>query len=233
MQPHIQTLAKLLTTQDLKGLLNHYMNSAETENMAQLGFMYQQAQKNPPAYDYYQQLTTSFIEAKKLPNNLIARINNADALSFFTPAFKVNFNFNRVDQHKRNAIHYLFAGSSAQTQQQPPFNYLRSMMLFESNEALSGALGQRESNHLTPIELYFATNPCLQSLPAHEFTALLAIIEIEGKQQAVEQNNFLPVVRAVNKLCQAQYIEITPEQQRLVLLAAYYTKSTNQIIDAM
>ena len=156
MKPHMQTLITLLKKNDLKGLLKHYKASIETDNLAQLAFIFQQGQKNTAGFEFYQQLASKFIESKGLPTPLIAQMNNSDILSFFTPALKETDkatdpenpkdNFNKINQHQRNVLHYLF---STQDAQQPPFNYLRSMMLFESNESLQQALCQRDNQNLT------------------------------------------------------------------------------------
>ena len=137
MKPHMQTLITLLKKNDLKGLLKHYKASIETDNLAQLAFIFQQGQKNTAGFEFYQQLASKFIESKGLPTPLIAQMNNSDILSFFTPALKETDkatdpenpkdNFNKINQHQRNVLHYLF---STQDAQQPPFNYLRSIMLF-------------------------------------------------------------------------------------------------------
>lgn len=228
MKPHLQTLAKLLTQNDLKGLLKHYMDCDESENMSQLAFVFNQSQKNPPAFEFYQQLATKFLESKGLPDPLMERINNADTLSFFTPALQLNWHFNRTNQVKRNVLHYLLAGKTAT--EHPPFNYLRSMMLFESNESLHDALAQRDQHDLTPIEVYLSANQCLAPLPDHEFTALLGLIEIESKKQAVEPNNLKPIVNTVKRLCQNQSVVFNSDLHRLQFIAAYYNQPLGGIL---
>lgn len=241
MKPHMQTLVLLLKQNDLKGLLKHYKASIESDNLAQLAFLFQQAQKNTAAYAFYQQLASRFIEVKGLPTPLIAQMNNNDILSFFTPALKEadiatdpqnpKDNFNKINQHKRNVLHYLF--SPLTPQEQPPFNYLRSMMLFESNESLQEALCQRDTQNLTPLETYLCTNQNFEALPAFEFTALLALIEIESKQHAVDKSNGKGVLKSVSALCQKQAVPVNSELQRLILIATYYGKSVDFIVNQM
>jgi hypothetical protein len=244
MKPHLQTLVLLLKQNDLKGLVKHYKASIETDNLAQLAFIFQQSQKNTAASEFYQQMASKFIEVKGLPTPLIAQINNNDILSFFTPALKEidkatdpenpKDNFTKVNQHQRNVLHYLFGSACPQPKQElPPFNYLRSMMLFESNESLQEALCQRDSQNLTPLETYLSTNQSFEALPAHEFTALLALIEIESKQHAVDKSNGKGVLKSVNALCQNQSVPVNIELQRLILIATYYSKSVEFIVNQM
>ncbi|WP_042147058.1 MULTISPECIES: hypothetical protein [unclassified Pseudoalteromonas] len=229
MKPHIQTLLTLLTKKDFKALLAFYQQSNEIENIDQLAFVYQQGQKSLSVFEFYQQIATKFIESKGLPETLINQINTSDALSFFTPALQLNDNFSKVNQQQRNALHFLLVGK-AQYSELPPFNYLRSMMLFESNESLSSALTQRDYKNLTPIEAYMLANTNLNTLPAHEFTALLALIEIETAQQSIDLKNYANVIQAVKILFKKQNMTVDEELQRVLLIATYYEKSTNQII---
>lgn len=234
MQKHLQTLINLLTKNDLKALLQHYLDSSETENIVQLGFMFQQGQIKLSSFDYYQQLATSFIETKGFPVGLIAKIKTNNTLNFFTPALQIKDNFNKTDHQQHNVLHYLFTNNqliSASTP--PPFNYLRSMMLFGSNEALSDGLCQREQQNLTPIEAYLFTNKNLTPLANHELTALLALIEIESNQQKVDQTNYSLFIQAVSKLCLDQAQLTNPELQRIMLIATYYTTSIKEVVSDM
>ncbi len=232
MNENIRTLVSLLTKKDFKGLLQHYMLSSEDDNISQLAFVYQQGQKSSAVFEFYQQIATKFIESKGLPELLINQINQSDALSFFTPALKLDDNFTKTNQQQRNCLHYLLAGNHQQKEakNQVPFNYLRSMMLFESNEKLSNALLQRDCKNLTPVEVYLQVNGDLTSLPAHEFTALLALIEIETMQQAIMPVNYTGVIKAVKKHCNSQKVPITNELQRIMLIATYYQKPAAQVM---
>ena len=231
MQKNLQTLMTLLTKMDLKALLQHYLDSSETENIDQLGFMFKQGQIKSSSFDFYQQLATSFIEKKGISSSLIAKIKTNDTLSFFTPALQLEDNFNRTDPQQRNVLHYLFTNNQlAKTSTQPPFNYLRSMMLFGSNMALRNGLCQRDKQSLTPIEGYLFTNKNFTLLANHELTALLALIEIESKQQAVDQTNYSHQIQAVSKLCLGQAQLPNHELQRIMLIATYYTISIHQVV---
>ena len=92
------------------------------------------------------------------------------------------------------------------------------------------ALCQRNSKGLTPIEVYLFSNPNFTPLPQHELTALLALIEIERKQQAVEINNCIPIVEAIGKLGKNQNIPMNRELQRLILIAIYFEKPIQLIV---
>lgn len=230
MTLHIQTLIQLLTENDDKALLQHYLVSKESENVVQLGYLFQQGRNDLSRFDFYQQLAIKWIESKSLPTALIAKIKTSDTLSFFTSTLQFKDNFTKTDHLQRNTLHYLFAGNQL-IANKPPFNYLRSMMLFESNETLRDALCQRDYQNLTPIEVYLFSNPNLTALPPHELTALLALIEVESKQQEVDSTNYIPTIQAVGKLCRSQFQVINSELQRLILIAIYFTKKIKDIVD--
>ena len=230
MKQHMQTLTHLLSKNDDNALLQHYLASNESENVVQLAYLFQQGMSDLAKFDFYQQLATKLIESKCLPTALIARFKTSDTLSFFTSALQLKDNFKELDHLQRNALHYLLAGSQLETNK-PPFNYLRSMMLFESNGTLRDALCQRDYQNLTPIEVYLFSNQNLTALPPHELTALLALIEIESKQQAVDATNYIPTIQAVGKLCRSQVQVISSELQRLILIAIYFTKPIKDIVN--
>ena len=212
-----------------KGLLDHYKNSEESENVAQLAYLFHQGMNDITSFDVYQQLATKLISSKNLPLSLIAQIKNSDTLSFFTSALQLEDNFKKTDHFQSNTLHYLLAGNKS-IENKTPFNYLRSMMLFGSNDTLRDALCQRNYKGLTPIEVYLFSNPNFTPLPQHELTALLALIEIERKQQAVEINNCIPIVEAIGKLGKNQNIPMNRELQRLILIAIYFEKPIQLIV---
>ena len=230
MKQHLQTLIHLLSKNDDNALLQHYLASKESENVAQLAYLFQQGISKPAKLNFYQQLATQLIESKNLPAKLIAQIKTSNTLSFFTSALQLKDNFKKIDHLQRNVLHYLLAGNQL-VANKPPFNYLRSMMFFESNEIICDALCQRDSQNLTPIEVYLFSNQNLTTLPPHEFTALLALIEIESKQQAVDVTNYMPTIQAIAKLCRSQVQVISSELQRLVLIAIYFKKPIKDIVN--
>jgi len=230
MKLHIKILIHLLSTDDHKALLQHYLTSSESENVVQLAYLFQQGMGDFSQFEFFQQLASKLIESKSLPMALIAQIKTGDTLSFFTSALQLNDNFKKIDHLQRNALHYLFAGNQLTTSI-PPFNYLRSMMLFGSNGTLRDALCQRDNQNLTPIEVYLFSNQNLTNLPAHELTALLALLEIESKQQAVDASNYLPTIQSVSKICHSQVQVNNRELQRLILIAIYFTKPIEDVVN--
>jgi hypothetical protein len=229
MKPHIQSLITLLSKKDFKSLLALYMKSTEDDNIDQLAFIYQQGQKSLAVFEFYQQVAIKFIQSKTLPNKLIAQINTSDALSFFTPALQLINNFNKINNQQRNVLHYLFS-STQHSLVIPPFNYLRSMMLFESNEYLTQSLTQRDCKNLTPLEVYFFTNNNFNALANHELTALFALIEIETIQQSIDLNNLPLIITQLKVFMRQQNLAPTQQLQRILLVATYYSLPIADII---
>ncbi|MBA6381485.1 hypothetical protein H4J69_00400 [Colwellia sp. BRX10-9] len=232
MKENMQTFIALLSADDDNDLRQHYLASSESENIIQLAYLFQQGIAQVASFDFYQQLTTTLIASKILPVALIAQIKTNDTLSFFTPALQVQDNFTKTDRRQRNALHYLFAGNKV-VASTPPFIYLRSMMLFGSNNTLRDALCQRDHENLTPIEVYLSTNQNLISLAPHELTALLALIEIESKQQPLATTNYSKVIKVLAELCSRQDKHFDSELQRLILVAIYYKKAINDIVNGL
>lgn len=229
MKQHIQTLINLMLKNDNTGLLQHYQDSEESENVAQLAYLFHQGMNDITNFDVFQQLATKLIGSKTLPTALIAQIKTSDTLSFFTSALQLEDNFKKTDHLQSNTLHYLLAGNKS-IENKAPFNYLRSMMLFGSNDTLRDALCQRNSKKLTPIEVYLFSNPNFTALPHYEFTALLALIEIESKQQSVEINHCIPIIQAVGRLGKSQNIAMNSELQRLILISIYFGKPIQLIV---
>jgi hypothetical protein len=230
MKQHIQTMLDFFMKNDNQGLLQHYQTSEESENIAQLAYLFHQGMSDISKFDIFQQLATKLIASKNLPTALIAQIKTSDTLSFFTSALQIQDNFKKTDNLQRNALHYLLAGNQL-ADNKTPFNYLRSMMLFGSNETLRDALCQRDAENLTPIETYLYSNKNLNALPHYELTALLALIEIESKQQDVDAANYKKIILVVNKLCHSQVRVMNNELQRLILIAIYFAKPIKDIVN--
>jgi hypothetical protein len=103
-------------------------------------------------------------------------------------------------------------------------------MLFGSKNALRDGLCQRDQQNLTPIEAYLFTNKNLTPLANHELTALLALIEIESKQQEVDQTNYSLFIKTISTFCKEQVLLANHELQRIILIAAYYEISIQQVV---
>jgi hypothetical protein len=240
MQQHLQILINLLTQNNFKAALQHYLDSSEAENIDQLAFTFQQGNLKIANFESYQQVATKFIKSKALPEALITRIRTNDTLSFFTPALQLEENFSKTNEQQRNVLHSLLEGNVTVTSNdQPPFNYLRSLMLFERNDILCAALCQRDSQNLTPVETYLFTNSNLTDLADHELSALFALIEIERKQQAVSDaseasnTNYGKITQVVQRLCDEQKFLKSSGLQRLLLIATYYNKTIEQVLKDM
>ena len=229
MKQHIHIMLDLLLKNDNKGLIQHYQTSEESENIAQLAYLFHQGMSDNLKFDIFQQLATKLVASKNLPIALIAQIKTSDTLSFFTLALQLQDNFKKVDHLQRNALHYLFSGNQLK-EDKPPFNYLRSMMLFGSNETLRDALCQRDYDNLTPIEVYLFSNQNLTSLSPHELTAFLALIEIESKQQDVDSSNLMKIMQGVLEIGNRQKMVMNSELQRLILIAIYFSKPIKEIV---
>lgn len=227
MKPHIQTLIQLLSQQAFKELLTHYQSCNEQQQIDVLAFVYQQSTKSFSVFEFYQQIATKFIDTCGLPNSLIMQINNSDALSFFTPALQLHDHFAQTNQQQRNVVHYLLASDT------PPFNYLRSLLLFESNEHLAQALCQRDCKNLTPIEVYLRINKQFAPLAPHEFNALLALMEAEHTLKPTLEHNLPDTLTQVAKHLQQQVLILDDQIQRVGLIAAYYGQTADKIYQAI
>lgn len=230
----MQIMTDLLTKNDFDALLQHYSTSSEPENITQLAYIYLQGKKSLIKFGFYQEIATKWIEKKGLPIALISEFKISDMLNFFTPVLQLKGNFNKTNQQHRNVLHYLLAGDQSRvTNAEPSFNYLRSMMLFERNEELCNALCQRDNQNFTPVEVYLYSNQNLSPLPNHELSALFALIEIENKQQTIDDTNYKLITQNVAKLCRSQIQLVNVDLQRLLLIATYYKKSIQQIVSDM
>ena len=215
-------------------MLGFYADSSEAENLGQLAFLFKQAQIDGAGFEPYQQLATQCIGAKGFPKSLIANINQADLLTFFTPALQLNWHFTTTNQHQRNVLHYLMLGNPSVVEiKHPPFIYLRSLMLFESNEMLQDALVKRDNEGMTPLELYLSSNKNLSLLPNHEFTAVLALIEFQSNKKAIDSRNYKRLLLSVKEQCLNQAVAMGGDLHRLQLLAAFYGVSVEQLIEQM
>jgi hypothetical protein len=155
-----------------------------------------------------------------MPIGVIAGINDPARFTFFTPALKQNNGFSQANAQGNTALHILFANPHNSV---PPFNYIRSLLLFESNEGLIHALKQRNNQQLTAIECYFAYNTHFNNLPAHELSALLALIEAQAQLAAI-----------CKKLkASAHAHQLSENNHRILLLASTYKVSVSAVCDLL
>ncbi len=229
MKPHLQQFVSALSSGNIEQIMAQYVEADEAQKLGQLAFLYTQGQKSPEAFEPYQQLATKLLAASPMPKSLIGKINNAALLTFFTPALQCNWHFNVVDSHQRNVLHYLMLGADGQGT--PPFNYLRSLMLFESNEMLQQALVQKDEDGFTPLELYFYSNENLAPLPNHEFTAVLALIEFQSNNEGIDTRHYHHILSALTELCLNKRIAMKNDLQRLQFVAYFYGENVDVLID--
>lgn len=228
---HLTTFINLLSKQNLIKLLTYYKQCNEQDNWHQLHFLFEQSQKNNASSLELQTLATRCIATKKWSAHFSKQLKTADLLVFFTPALQLDDNFSLVDQQQRNVLHYVFHNCfGAQGSLQPPFVYLRSMMLFESNQTLINALGQRDKHHFTPFDIYLGANRQLAPLTPQEFTAALALIEIQNKLIPQLDNNLNAIMKSVQKLCQTHTIEPNEQLHRIQLIATHYKRPIKKVL---
>ena len=162
-----------------------------------------------------QNIATRILSSNTAPSPFINQLTNIDALSFFTPALKVNKGFLVQDTQGNNVLHNVFKHADAT---KLPFNYVRSLMLFESNDELAKALAQPNSHGLTPVACYIAYANKPSTPVKHEFSALLALMEIEQKQNPAAKLQILEALK-----------NNPPSEITLLLSAAYLQRSTEQV----
>jgi len=154
-----------------------------------------------------------------LPTSFISQLSTLDALSFFTPALKVNKGFLAQNEAGNTVLHTVFKHPDANNL---PFNYVRSLMLFESNDDLLKALAQPNLQGLTPVACYIAYANKPTTPIKHEFSALLALMEMEQKQNAQAKQQLLNVLQSN-----------TVNETTLLLSAAYLQRSITQVINLL
>lgn len=221
----IEQLNSRLQHHQLKELLTDYQGLSSVLQAAQLQHLYQLANSSEVKYLFLQNVAAHLLEASPLPNEAVGFIDDIDKLSFFTPGLKFQNAFNITDQQGNNLLHHLFSHCQAN---KLPFNYLRSLMLFESNESLAVALKAQNQQGLTPIGCYIACNNNTQMPAKHEFSALLAMMEVD------QNHNQTTVTALVSKLKQFYYRDLPNITDSKVLLCATYLQvSTTQLLHTL
>ena len=174
MDLSIQLLNARISKQQLNGLDNDFKQLSPAQQTLQLNHLYDSAQRLSVKYDFMQNIATRILSSNTAPSPFINQLTNIDALSFFTPALKVNKGFLVQDTQGNNVLHNVFKHADAT---KLPFNYVRSLMLFESNDELAKALAQPNSHGLTPVACYIAYANKPSTPVKHEFSALLALMQ--------------------------------------------------------
>ena len=217
-----QTLQRFISyvkSQQVDKLPEFYSQLCDSDCVLVLKFCFEQAIKNQETYIFFQDLCKQLITTKEvLPEGLITGINTLERLAFFSNALTEIEGYKQANRQGNTVIHALC--SNAQ-QTQWPFNFLRSLMLFERNESLAHALGHKNHQSMRPIDCYLAFNHNLAKLPDHEFSALLALIEIQSKTSQQSESGLL------HAICQLLVKEKVNEQldnahQRVLLIASCF-----------
>lgn len=215
MDLSIQLLNARIKQQQFDELDNDFKKLTDAQKVMQLNYLFESALRMSIKYDFMQNIAVRILASNTPPAPFIEQLTSLDALSFFTPALKLNKGFISTDSHGNNVLHNVFKHAAPS---QLPFNYVRSLMLFESNEELLHALAQINQYGLTPVASYivYAHKP---NIPVkHEFSALLALMEIEQKQNPTAKLQLLEALK-----------NNTPSEITLLLSAAYLQRSTEQV----
>lgn len=225
MDACINQLTQQLQQHQIQAIVDDFPKLSVQQQSMQLLHLYQSAQRMDVKYSYLQNVATRVLTQHPLPTLLINQFNETDQLSFFTPGLKFNNGFALQNDSKSNIIHCLFSQCKSP---KLPFNYVRSLMLFESNETLLLALTQRNNQALTPVASYITCNLKQASLPKHEFSALLALMEAELTQnKEINTAAFLKsLVTLKNKVHNNTLSECT------ILLASAYLRCKTQQIES-
>jgi hypothetical protein len=219
MELCIQLLNARIAKHQFNEIENDFAKLTPVQQTQQLHHLFQSAQRMSIKYNFMQNVATRILSKNTPPGEFIEQFNNLEALSFFTPALKINKGFLAQDKNANNVLHTIFTHSRAEAL---PFNYVRSLMLFESNEDLLHALAQPNKQGLSPVGCYiaFANKP---SIPVkHEFSALLALMEIEQKHSAPNKKSLITCINAKSL-----------NEATLLLSAAYLQCSTAALAHAV
>ncbi|MCO7186929.1 MULTISPECIES: hypothetical protein [unclassified Pseudoalteromonas] len=206
---HSHSLARILTC---------YEQATPAERSAQLRHCFDAASNHTANYEHYQNITAHCVTHHGLPSSVIAGINNSERLDFFMPALQAANAFNVTNHQGNTFLHCLFANPQNPL---PPFNYIRSLLLFERNESLADALVVRNHQGLNALEVYLGFNPHYCELPQHELAAWLALCEAQRKLSGVNRDNLEKVM---------SQLSADPQRKgRLILIASYYQVSVSSL----
>jgi len=215
MDLSIQLLNARIAKHQLNELDNDFKQLSPAQQTLQLNHLFQSAERMSIKYDFMQNVATRILTTNLPPAPFISGLTSIDALTFFTPALKANKGFLAQDSQGNNVLHNLFKHAHAL---KLPFNYVRSLMLFESNDELAKALAQTNARGLTPVACYIAYAKKPTTPVKHEFSALLALMEIEQKQNPMAKEQLTNTLKGANL-----------NEPSILLSAAYLQRPTAQI----
>lgn len=211
----IQLLNARIAKHQLDELDNDFKQLTPIQQSLQLIHLYDSAVRMNIKYDFMQNIATRMLATNKLPSPFISQLTNIDMLTFFTPALKINNGFLAQDSQGNTVLHSVFKHADAN---KLAFNYVRSLMLFESNEDLIKALAQPNVHGLTPVACYIAYADKPSTPVKHEFSALLALMEIEQKQNPTAKQQLVKIIKGTRL-----------NEASVLLSAAYLQRSTAQV----
>jgi len=215
MDLSIQLLNARISKHQLDELDNDFKQLSPAQQTLQLNHLYESTQRMSIKYDFMQNVATRILTTNAPPAAFINQLTTTDTLTFFTPALKVNKGFLAQDVRGNNALHNVFKHAD---DQKLPFNYVRSLMLFESNDDLVKALAQPNDRGLTPVACYIAYANKPSTPVKHEFSALLALMEIEQKQNPMAKQQLANTLKGAGL-----------NETSILLSAAYLQRSTAQV----
>ena len=215
MDLSIQLLNARIAKHQLDELDNDFKQLSPAQQTLQLNHLFQSAERMSIKYDFMQNVATRILTTNPPPAPFINQLTTTDSLTFFTPALKANKGFLVQDMQGNNVLHSVFKHANAQ---KLPFNYVRSLMLFESNDELAKALAQTNARGLTPVACYIAYAKKPTTPVKHEFSALLALMEIEQKQTPTAKQQLVNTLKGANI-----------NETDILLSAAYLQRSTAHI----
>ncbi|WP_440053888.1 hypothetical protein ACSLBF_13545 [Pseudoalteromonas sp. T1lg65] len=220
MEDIISRLLLAIKSRDENKIRNLYHHASLEEKANCLKFLYKSAKTNDAAEHFYQDVTAYCLKDSDFPEKVLQGINTLDKFSFFCAPMAFAEQLCVQDAIGNNVLHYLLSNTPAE---QPAFNYLRTLMHFESKELLQTALCARNNKHLTPIECYLAYNPPKQPLAIQELSAFLALCEVENRLKTPETTSNLKAITNFMKN-QGGY----DDYQRF-LVATYYQVNSDDL----
>ena len=215
----LTSFISLIKQQQLSKLPEFYLSLDESDKVLVLKFCFEQGTKSVEAYPFFQDLCVQLIKAHtKLPELFISGINTLERLSFFTPALSEVQGYSQTNRQDNTLLHALCSNTA---QNEPPFNYLRSLVLFERNESIAQGLATMNNQSMRPIDCYLTFNHDLRNLPDHELSALFTLIEVQTKTSQI------PVPGLLSTICQFLVKNKVNKQlhhshQRVMLIASSF-----------
>ncbi|RZM85276.1 hypothetical protein [Pseudoalteromonas rubra] len=214
----VTSMIQAIHSHDLARIKHCYEQATGSERTAQLRHCFEAADNHPANYEHYQNIVAHCISEHGLPAGVIAGINTTERLDFFMPALQAANAFSATNHQGNTFLHCLFVNPA---NPQPPFNYIRSLLLFERNESLGEALVVRNHQSLNALETYLSFNPHQHELPQHELAAWLALCEAQRKLSGANNDNLAKVMAHVRGRAESAH--------RLTLIASYYQVSVSSL----